>query len=237
MRRKLGAAELLDGPLDETALRGNLADMARANRWLGGADLSWRALHNVLRATPAGNGLRVLDVGTGLGDIPAELARRARRTGRRVEIVATDVRQEIVAAASATVDEPELEVRLAGPDLSDEADRSYDVVHSSLVIHHQDPEAARLLLRHFARVSRSAVIVNDLDRGWLWWAGAWLLSHVFTTNRYTRHDAPLSVRRAYRPGEMRELARSVGLKQVAQHWARPRYRYAITFVRRDGDRA
>ena len=37
MRRLAGAHELLDGPLDdEAALRGNLRDLGRINRWLGG---------------------------------------------------------------------------------------------------------------------------------------------------------------------------------------------------------
>ena len=30
----------------------------------------------------------------------------------------------------------------------------------------------------------------------LGWLGAWLIGHLLTGNRYTRHDAPLSVRRA-----------------------------------------
>jgi 2-polyprenyl-3-methyl-5-hydroxy-6-metoxy-1,4-benzoquinol methylase len=237
VRRTNDSQELLDGPLDAELLDGNLRDLARFNRLLGGSDISWRAVWNVMRATPANRELRVLDVGTGAGDIPVELVLRARRAGRRVGIVATDVRAEIVEAAASLVREPEIDVRLATSDLGDFGDASFDVVHSSLVLHHLEPAAATSVLGHMARVSRSAVIVNDLDRGWLWWAGAWLLSHALTGNRYTRHDAALSVHRAYRPGEMRELARAAGLTQVAQHWARPRYRYAITFVPRDSFRA
>ena len=236
VRRLNGATELLDGPLDDRDLLGNLRDLARFNLWLGGADLSWRALVNVMRATSPGSGLRVLDVGTGGGDIPVELARRARRIGRRVDFVATDIRPEIVSAASAMADDANVEFRLAKADLSDEADRSFDVVHASMVLHHHDPEDARSLLRRFARVSRSIVIINDLERGWAWWAGAWLLSHLLTRNRYTRNDAALSVRRAYTPTEMVDLARTAGLHEVARHRTRLPYRYALTFVRRDGDR-
>jgi 2-polyprenyl-3-methyl-5-hydroxy-6-metoxy-1,4-benzoquinol methylase len=150
-----------------------------------------------------------------------------------VSFVATDIRPEIVAAAAATAVEPEIEVRLAEPDLSDEAVDSFDVVHASMVLHHLDPDDARLLLRHFARVSRSVVIVNDLDRGWRWWTGAWLLSHLLTQNRYTRHDAALSVRRAYTADELSDLARSAGLREVSRHRSRPAYRYVLTFVRHE----
>ena len=37
MERRTDAVELLDGPLDDpAALRGNLRDLRRINRWLGG---------------------------------------------------------------------------------------------------------------------------------------------------------------------------------------------------------
>ena len=233
MRRLHGATELLDGPLDERTLRGNLRDLGRLNRRLGGVDLSWHALVGVLRATSPGDGLSVLDVGTGGGDIPAELAIRARHVGRRVDFVATDIRPEIIRVAAAAIDQPEIEFRLAKADLGNEADHSFDVVHASLVLHHHDPDDARALLGQFARVSRSVVIVNDVDRGWAWWAGAWLLSHLVTANRYTRHDAALSVRRAYRPDEMSDLANAAGLREVARRRSWPPYRYALTFVRQD----
>jgi len=82
-----------------------------------------------------------------------------------------------------------------------------------------------------ARVAGRAVIVSDLDRAWRWWAGAWLLSHLATRNRYTRNDAPLSVRRAYRPAEVARMAETVGLRVVNRYRARPAYRYAIVFER------
>ena len=93
-----------------------------------------------------------------------------------------------------------LEIRLAPGDHLDADDASFDVVHSSMVLHHLEPAAAVGLLAEMRRVARRAVIVNDLDRGRHWWLLARLLVAVTTRNEYTRHDAPLSVRRAYRRG-------------------------------------
>jgi len=90
MRRIEAAPELLDGPLDEELLAGNLRDLARINRWLGGADLSERAIAPLAMNSFV---LSILDVGTGGADIPLRLARDGR------EITATDIRPEIVAAA------------------------------------------------------------------------------------------------------------------------------------------
>jgi hypothetical protein len=81
-----------------------------------------------------------------------------------------------------------------------------------------------------ARVARDAVVINDLDRGWRWLAGAWLMTRLLTRNKYTRHDAPLSVRRAYTADEVVGLARRAGLRLVARYQTRPAYRYALVFV-------
>ena len=69
VRRLAGTLELLDGPLDDrVALQGNLRDLRRVNRWLGGATISRQAVELLLTGdrSPAS----LLDVGTGAIDIP-----------------------------------------------------------------------------------------------------------------------------------------------------------------------
>ena len=228
MNRLVNAAELLDGPLDPITLAGNLRDLARVNRWLGGADLSWRALSPFL--SPA-RPTSVLDIGTGSADIPRALIRRARSRGHWLDIRATDVRKEIVQIAQGeSAGLAGLDVAMAGTDRIEHPDRSWDVVHASLLLHHLDEVAARALLAEMGRVARRAVIVNDLERGRAWWLGAWLLTRVATGNRYTRNDAPLSVRRAYKAIELRALGEAAGLQFVAGHASRPAYRYALIFT-------
>lgn len=232
MRRLAGAHELLDGQLDRRTLQANLRDLARVNRWLGGAELSWRALRPLLRGHDASRPARLLDLGTGIADIPLGLIGRARRAGLGLEILATDVRPEIVDAAAARAaasGASSVKVALAPADRIDQPDGSFDVVHASLVLHHLDQPAATALLREMARVASMAVIVNDLDRRLIWWVGAWLLAHLATRNRYTRQDAPLSVRRAYRSAEVAQMAETVGLREVKRYAATPAYRYAIVF--------
>src|SRR5688572_26879764 len=119
MRRLVGANELLDGPLDRHILAANLRDLARINRWLGGSDISWRALRPLVEGAQRDRLFRVLDVGTGAADIPVALARRADKAGMTIEICATDIRPEIVAAAQRRVTRSgarSVEVRLGSTD-------------------------------------------------------------------------------------------------------------------------
>jgi ubiquinone/menaquinone biosynthesis C-methylase UbiE len=217
MRRSVDVKELLDGPLDDpAALRGNLRDLERANRWLGGASLSARAIDRL--AGDRGT-LTVLDVGTGAADIPLALLARAARNGRRLQVTGIDNRPEILAAAVAR--RPQLgstdglELQVGDGRALPFPDRSFDIAHASLLVHHLEPSVAVALLREMGRVARRGIVINDLRRNRLAWLGAWLLSRLVTGNRYTRHDAPLSVRRAYTLAELTSLMAAAGLRVEA----------------------
>ena len=214
MQRQSDAAELLDGPLDDpAALRGNLRDLERVNRWLGGAGLSARAIDALAGDRET---LTVLDVGTGAADIPVALLARAARNGRRLRVTGVDNRPEILVAAVARQPglgmTPGLELHVGDGRSLPFPDRSFDIVHASMLLHHLDPTAAVAVLREMSRVARRGIVVNDLVRGRLAWLGAWLLSRVATRNRYTRYDAPLSVRRAYTLAELTSLIAAAGLR-------------------------
>jgi ubiquinone/menaquinone biosynthesis C-methylase UbiE len=223
------AEELLDGELDDpVALAGNLRDLRRLNRLTGGGGLSVLAVRELGREAPVAT---LLDVGTGACDIPELLIADARRRGVPLQVTATDSRPEVLAAARAV--RPGLDVvaglkigvadglRLPYPD------SSFDVTHASLVIHHLAPSQAIVLLRELRRVASSGIVVNDLDRSWTSFLGAWLLAHGIATSRYTRHDAPLSVRRAYTRREMTQLIRDAGARPIATFRGFARHRYAI----------
>jgi hypothetical protein len=127
-------------------------------------------------------------------------------------------------------DVPGLRLRVADARALPYSDGAFDVAHTSLMAHHLEPAELLACLSELRRVSRLGVIVNDLDRNPVALAAAWLLSRLFTTSPITRHDAPLSVRRAYRPSELARLAASAGLVETARLRGVLGYRYALAFV-------
>lgn len=235
MDRRSGVEELLDGPLDDAdALVGNLRDLARINRWLGGRRLSEVAIDAL---APGHAPITVLDVGTGGADIPLALIARGRAMRRHVTVTGIDSRPEVVAAAAVadprSTTTPELTLVVGDGRSLPWPDGSFDIVHASLVVHHLEPEAACDLLREMGRVARLGVVLNDLVRGRPSWLGAWLLGHLMTTNRYTRHDAPLSVRRAYTVAELTALLAASGLRAGSRETAWFGHRVAIVGRRAD----
>jgi ubiquinone/menaquinone biosynthesis C-methylase UbiE len=84
------------------------------------------------------------------------------------------------------------------------ADRSFDVVGSSLFVHHLEPDEVIQFSNEALRVCRHAVIINDLRRNVLHLATAFAGIPLYRS-RITRNDAIASVRRAYRPAELKEI--------------------------------
>lgn len=163
--------------------------------------------------------------------MPIALLQWAARRGLRLEIEAVDSRPETIEAArDAYPAVPGLHLGVADGRSLPYPDASFDVAHTSLMAHHLEPDELDACLRELRRVSRLGVIVNDLDRNPVALAGAWLLSLLFATSPITRHDAPLSVRRAYRPNELARIAARAGLVETARFRSILGYRYAVAFV-------
>ncbi|MDP9469186.1 MAG: methyltransferase domain-containing protein [Chloroflexota bacterium] len=208
------AVELMDEPvLDPVELAVNLRDIRRVNRLGGGTAAVLAALPALLAEVPPDREATVLDLGTGSGDIPLAIARWSRRRGRPIRVVASDVSDEILAAATPIVaDEPRIELARHDARAVRLPDRSFDVVLCSMTLHHFPPHDAVAVLREMHRLARHGFVLNDLARSRRGYAGALLSSRIATRNRMTRHDAPLSVLRAYTPDELRDLLMRAGIE-------------------------
>lgn len=239
MRRLAAARELLDGDLaDPAVLDGNLRDLARVNRRFGGNALSIGAIRSLVAVLPSGeriDELRVLDVGTGAADIPMAIVKAA-GPWRSARVTAVDSRVEILDSARRV--SPGLLIRddvtlaVADGRALPFADAVFDVAHSSLVLHHLAEDDAVRFLRELARIGSRGVVINDLQRGFLEWLGAWLVLHAMTGNRFTLHDGPLSVRRAYTRAEVGRLLERADLRPVAWHVGLAGHRWAVAAVAR-----
>lgn len=217
LRTRSVAHELLDADqLDARELAINLREMATLNRLPGGTGDSVRAVERLLGDQTAAT---VLDVGTGSGDFVRRLLRR-----RQVEVIAVDVRAEVLEIAARNLagisNVTLLEADARALPL---ADGEVDVAHASLLLHHFDPDEAVAALAEMRRVSRLGVVINDLRRGMLPFVMTAAAVLALSRGAYTRHDGVLSARRAYTLAELDTLAGRAGLRRVsrsARFWPR-----------------
>ncbi|MEP6832709.1 MAG: methyltransferase domain-containing protein [Gemmatimonas sp.] len=196
--------EYLDDPAlpPEIAAR-SLKDVAVANALFGGT----RAILAEARATFGQQrdvGVRcltLLDVGTGLGDIPAALRIEATRFGIQLRPFGLEITATMASLAPHNNVEAVAGDARALPFRND----SVDVVTCSLVLHHLDDADALLMLRECSRVARVRVIVADLRRSWLALALLWLVSFPLRFHPISRHDGMVSIRRGFTVAELRAL--------------------------------
>jgi ubiquinone/menaquinone biosynthesis C-methylase UbiE len=210
MRRAEGAREHLDRPVAPADRDASLADIDRLNAWFGGYSLTLNALDRALEGVPKPERALVVDVGGGRGDFARRLIRHARRRGRRVHVVVVDRDPDLLRTAR-LADSSAVSVVRADASALPFRDAGVEAVTISLTLHHMEPDAAATCLREMHLASRVAVIVNDLLRTRLSLALVWLATRVLACHPISRHDGPLSVRRAYSANELETLAEKAGI--------------------------
>ena len=214
-RRRRRGVEILDDPACDPSLRvRSLSDVARANRLLGGSRAATAELEEVIGSL-AGRArhLTLLDVGTGLGDIPARIRTAATDAEVSLTTIGLDVAPSLAASSRGRVDYALCGDALALPI----ADRAVDVAFCSQLLHHFEHDDAIRVLRELDRVAGSRVVISDLRRSALAAAGIWLASFPMRFHPVSRHDGVVSVMRGFTPGELARLVHdAVGTRPVVK---------------------
>jgi SAM-dependent methyltransferase len=199
--------EILDDPSvnAETRLQ-SINDVTRSNRIFGGLRAATSAVDSVLEAEAGA--LTLLDVGTGLADVPLAIAERASRGSRTLRTIGLDESVDLLGAASRRVTHAVCGSVAALPF----RDRSVDIVLCSQLLHHFAGPDLDAVLAELDRVARRHVVVADLRRSWLAAAGFWAASFPLGFHPVTRHDGVVSVLRGFTAAELeRAIVRSVGV--------------------------
>lgn len=222
--RRRRRAEWMDDPeLDPALHAAALTGLARINLFSGSTRILWPSVFEAARRKNAGHKpLRVLDVATGSGDVPVRLWKKARRAGLQLDIAACDASEMALSFASKRAAQAGADVRFFQFDLlgDEELRGEYDVVCCSLFLHHLHEEDACRVLQRLARVTREALLVNDLLRN----PGGLLLAAIaprlLTRSPVVHHDAMRSLQGAFTESEARALAERAGLRNahVTRHW-------------------
>jgi 2-polyprenyl-3-methyl-5-hydroxy-6-metoxy-1,4-benzoquinol methylase len=201
--------ELLDDPsADPVAVARSLHNIGRANRWFGGANAVRFGLARTLAGLPRGTTMTLLDLGTGMGDLPRVAVRWAASRGIRLVPVGLELNR--VAARLAAGGGVPTALGCAGsPPIRD---KSVDVVLVSQVAHHLTRASVVDLLRTCNRLARRAVIVADLRRSPIAPSLFWFGARAFGFDGVTVADGMTSIRRGFSADEMRSLLSRAGLE-------------------------
>lgn len=215
----------------------SLAARAAEPEWMDGADLSAAemaaCLHDLAQVNTATFGrrptlgwlkgrvagatrmLRIVDVGSGEGDMLRAVHGRCAEWGVRAELIGVDLNPCCVAAARAA--SAGLPIRFIEGDAAAIV-TDCDIVLSSLVCHHMTNAELIGFLGWMERTAAMGWFVNDLHRHWLAYHGFAALSAVAGWHRIVRHDGPLSVARAFTAEDWRGYLAAAGINGARIAW-------------------
>ena len=218
--------ELMDAPdIPAAELEETLEELETINRWLGGYAPS---LGGLARLIPEGTKhVRVLDVGCGGGDFGRRAVEWARRRGCEARVHGIDLSETTIEfAARKSAHEPQLTFARANlfddsnfdESLSNDKSGEWDIVHAGLFLHHIDEARAADAIAAMLERARWGVVINDLHRHRFAYHAIHILTSALSNNRLIKHDAPLSVQRAFRRADLEKIAAT-----------QPSYRHEFTW--------
>jgi ubiquinone/menaquinone biosynthesis C-methylase UbiE len=212
--------ELMDLPnVDEAALRVDLQHLAGLNKTFGGRKVVETVFHRLADKT---RNLLLFDLAAGYGDHGRNLIQQAKAHKCDITIVAVDFQfQTLKIAREATSDDHKMFFVQADARKLPFRNKAADLAFCSLALHHFAEKDALTVLQEMARTGRHGTAVVDLVRSRLAAFCIWLLTAFIIRDPMVRHDARLSVKRAFTDEEMRALAHQAGwpnLKQTKHMW-------------------
>lgn len=199
----------------ENELKQNLIELEVINKFLGGYSVVLEAL-NKFSTTKE---LKITDLGCGGGDTLRAIAKWAKKKNISVELVGIDLNPVMISyAQKASEAYPEIRYNVANIFDENLLKERPDIVVCSLFCHHFDDEQLIGLLKRMKLMAGTAVIINDLHRHWLAYYGISILTSLFSKTYMVKHDARLSVAKAFTRNEWASLLASAGIHHYSLKW-------------------
>ncbi|CAM4380934.1 methyltransferase domain-containing protein [Paenibacillus tarimensis] len=226
LRQRAARAELMDDfSLGGEELKGALQKLRILNRIFLASSPTLHGVQKLWQDAGKPQALSILDIGAGSGDVNRRLLKWADGCGVRLRITLADITEEACEEARAYY-RSEPRVKVTRRDLFELPEEEADIVTATQLVHHFDGGVLPAAVHAMLSASRIGVVINDIHRHWLPWAAVWTAARLLTTNRYIRHDGPLSVAKGFRAEDWRRLGAELGRPDLYYSW-RPLFRYAV----------
>jgi ubiquinone/menaquinone biosynthesis C-methylase UbiE len=231
--QRIDAPEILDSDACSPAdVEISMRDIGRVNRIFGGVATTQQMVERVAKANGM-NRLSLLEVAAGSGEVPEMVSKRLVRRGIELETTLLDRAGSHLPSGNsreAAFNDQNRSV-VADAFALPFADGAFDLVSCCLFAHHLTPQQLAQFVREGLRVSRRALLINDLVRHPLHLALAFA-GFPLMRSRVAWLDGLTSVRRAYVPAEIQSMISSAFSSDAPS--LRPRMEIARHYLFRMG---
>jgi 2-polyprenyl-3-methyl-5-hydroxy-6-metoxy-1,4-benzoquinol methylase len=211
--------ELMDEPCSYERFRDCVRDIAATTRLTGAYRPTLQFLQEAAdRRSDPQTPLRIVDVGSGGGDVLRQVARWGNRRKLTLELTGIDLNPHATRAASefSATDPLSRSIRwLTGDVFRHPATQAPDLVICSLVTHHMRDEEIVRFLRWMADHARLGWFVSDLVRSARSYRAFRVCSRVMRWHPFVQHDGLVSIRRSFREADWQRLLNAAGIPAEA----------------------
>jgi 2-polyprenyl-3-methyl-5-hydroxy-6-metoxy-1,4-benzoquinol methylase len=201
--------EWMDEPCSYEDFRACLVDLGQVNR----LTLSYRPtldfLDQLVTVIKPQHALRIVDVGSGGGDMLRCVERWATRRGVEIELTGIDLNPYAARAAKELSPAASAINWITGDAFI--YTKPVDVVLSSLFTHHLEEAEIVHFLAWSEAVAQRGWFVNDLCRESMPYRLFGLLAKTMRWHRFVQHDGPVSFRRSFREEDWERMLRKANI--------------------------
>lgn len=224
--------EIMDDlSMEGDMLRNTLDQLVLINKRLGGNKATINGLHTLLKAEPKDTAISIVDLGCGSGDMLRAVADYGRKNNFTFKLTGIDANEYTVNyAGKLSVNYPEISYIKMDVQSDEFSDISYDIVITTLFLHHFTDQEIEYLLNPIVNKVRIGVVINDLHRSTV----AYFLFKVislFIKNPMVKKDGAISVLRGFKKNELINISKKLNhtVSSINWRWAF-RYQWIIKKV-------
>jgi ubiquinone/menaquinone biosynthesis C-methylase UbiE len=225
--RRVDTPEILDSDgCSPAEVQAALKVIGRINRRFGGISTTQEMIQRVANATGKKR-FSLLEVAAGLGELSEIVRKNLKHQGIQLDITLLDAARSHLPRGNHSVVADALQIPFP--------DEAFDLVACNLFTHHLSPQQLTRFIREGLRVSRRALLINDLVRHPLHLALVYI-SYPIMRSRVAWLDGLTSVRRAYTPAEIRRLIEEAdAATKHTEIYRRYLFRMGVIVWKRDGN--
>jgi 2-polyprenyl-3-methyl-5-hydroxy-6-metoxy-1,4-benzoquinol methylase len=210
--------------MDDLDCKGEVVDQTLReldfiNQWLGGNAVTLNGLKSLFKTIPKNQKISIADLGCGSGEMLRLIAKHASKEGRQVDLIGMDANPNITSYAqkhSTGFDNIQIESTNI---FSDEfRKRKFDIVLATLFLHHFTEDELIGIFSSLKNQANLGIVINDIHRHPLGYYSIKFLTQLFSKSAMVKFDAPLSVLRAFKKEELKNILQKAGIEKYQLKW-------------------
>ncbi len=197
-----------------------LDQLASINKWLGGNSITLNGLKKLLKNEAKNRPITIIDLGCGNGDMLRKVADYGKKESYHFKLIGIDANKYTVNYAK-KLSENYTEISYLQQDVfsSEFKKMSYDIVLSTLFLHHFTEEEIMDLLSSVLKKSTLGIIVNDLHRHPMAYYLFKLLC-LTIQNPMVKQDGLISILRGFKKEDLQKISKQLnGISNIQWKWA------------------